>query len=128
MTREADIKAAGGSVAVIGLGTPAFAKGFREATRYAGPLFVDGEGAAYRAVSLKRLRLWRLLSPRMIRNALRAKKDGFRQGKVEGDPWQLGGTLVVAPGDRLVYRWRNTNADDDAPLDEVLAALRTASA
>jgi len=128
MKREVEIRAAGGSIAVIGLGTPAFAKGFREATRYEGPLFVDGEGAAYRAVSLKRLKLWRLMSPRMIGNALRAKKEGFRQGKVEGDPWQLGGTLVVAPGDRLVYRWRNTNADDDAPLDDVVAALGTATA
>ena len=43
--------------------------------------------------------------------------------KVEGDPWQLGGTLVVAPGDRIVYRWRNANVDDDAPIDDVIAAL-----
>ena len=113
---------------MIGLGTPAFAKGFRASTGYEGPLFVDGEGAAYRTVALRRLRLWQLLSPRMLRNALRARKEGFRQGQVEGDPWQLGGTLVVAPGDRLVYAWRNTNADDDAPIDDVLAALGTARA
>lgn len=127
MQREPEVRAAGGSLAVIGLGTPAFAKGFRASTRYEGPLFVDGEGAAYRAVALRRLRPWNLLNLRMIRNALRARKAGFRQGKVEGDPWQLGGTLVVAPGDRLVYRWRNSNADDDAPLDAVIAALASAA-
>ena len=128
MKREADIRAAGGSIAVVGLGSPTFAKGFRESTKYAGPLFVDGEGLAYRAVALGRLRAWNLLSFRMLRNALRARKEGFRQGKVEGDPWQLGGTLVVAPGDRLLYAWRNKNADDDAPIDDVIAALRGAQA
>lgn len=123
MKHEGDVRAAGGTLAVIGLGTPAFAKAFRASTRYEGPLFVDAEGLAYRAVALKRLRLWNLFRPRMIRSAMRAHREGFRQGKVEGDPWQLGGTLVVAPGDRLVYAWRNTNADDDAPIDDVLAAL-----
>ena len=128
MTREAEITAAGGRIAVVGLGTPMFAKGFRAETGYRGPLFIDGEGAAYRAVSLKRLRLWNLFSPRMIRNVLKSKKLGFKQGKVEGDPWQLGGTLVVAPGDRIVYRWRNANVDDDAPIDDVIAALRSSHA
>ena len=128
MKREAEIVAAGGSIAVVGLGTPSFAKGFRASTRYTGSLFVDGEGLAYKAVTLKRLRLWNLLSVRMLRNALRARKEGFRQGKVEGDPWQLGGTVVVAPGDRILYAWRNQNADDDAPIDDVIAALRGAAA
>ena len=64
----------------------------------------------------------------MIRNALRARKEGFRQAKVQGDPWQLGGTLVVAPGDRVLYAWRNRNADDDAPVEAVLAAPRKGAA
>ncbi len=84
---------------------------------------MDATGAAYAAAALRRLRPWSLFRPRMIRNAMRARKEGFRQTKVQGDPWQLGGTLVVAPGDRVLYAWRNTNADDDAPLSEVLAAL-----
>ena len=128
MKREAEVNAAGGTLAVVGLGNPLFAKGFRESTGYTGPLFVDGQGLAYRAVALGRLKLWNLLSFRMIRNAIRARKEGFRQGKVEGDPWQLGGTLVVAPGDRLLFAWRNQNADDDAPIDDVIAALRGARA
>jgi len=123
VAREAEIARAGAGIAVIGLGNPAFAKAFREDVAYEGPLFVDTEGAAYRAVSLGRFRPWSLFSPRMLLNALRARRAGFKQGKVEGDPWQLGGTLVVAPGDRVLFAWRNRNADDDAPLDEVLAAL-----
>ncbi len=128
MKREADIRAAGGSIAVVGLGTALFARGFRESTKYTGPLFVDREGLAYKAVALGRLRAWNLFSFRMLRNAWKARREGFRQGKVEGDPWQLGGTLVVAPGDRLLFAWRNQNADDDAPIDDVIAALRGARA
>ena len=126
MGRESEITSLNGRIAVVGLGTPAFAKGFREATGYRGPLFVDAEGAAYRAVSMKRLRPWNLLSFRMLRNVFRARKAGFKQGKVEGDPWQLGGTLVVTPGDRIVLRWRNSNVDDDAPIDVVISALAKA--
>jgi len=124
MKRLPKVEALGAGLAVVGLGNPGFAKGFRESTGYVGPLFVDGEGVAYRAAALGRLRPWHLFSVRMIRNAMRAKKEGFRQSKVEGDPWQLGGTLVVAPGDRVLYAWRNRNADDDAPIEAVLAALR----
>lgn len=123
MQRLPQIEGLGAGLAVVGLGTPAFAKGFRESTKYVGPLFVDAKGEAYRAAALRRLRPWSLLSVRMIRNAMRAKKEGYRQTKVQGDPWQLGGTLVVAPGDRALYAWRNRNADDDAPVEEVLAAL-----
>lgn len=123
MKRRSEIEGRGAGLAVVGLGSPLFAKGFREGTGYVGPLFVDATGEAYRAAALRRLRPWSLLSVRMIRNALRARAEGFRQTKAQGDPWQLGGTLVVAPGDRVLYAWRNRNADDDAPIDEVLAAL-----
>ena len=128
MKRLPEVEGLGAGLAVVGLGTPPFAKGFRASTKYVGPLFVDAEGRAYGAAALRRLRPWHLLSVRMIRNALRARKEGFRQAKVQGDPWQLGGTLVVAPGDRVLYAWRNRNADDDAPIGAVLDALRKGAA
>ncbi len=123
MKRSPQIEGLGAGLAVVGLGNPRFAKGFREGTGYVGPIFVDADGAAYRAAALRRMRPWGLFDLRMLRNALRARKEGFRQTKTQGDPWQLGGTLVVAPGDRVLYAWRNARADDDAPIDEVLASL-----
>jgi hypothetical protein len=54
---------------------------------------------------------------------LRARRAGFRQTKVEGDPWQLGGTLVVAPGDRVLYAYANRSPQDEAPVEDVLDAL-----
>ena len=124
VARRADIIAAGAGLAVVGLGTPAFAKAFREDAGWRGPIYVDAEAKAYAAAGLVRAGPLRLLRPRVLLAAVRARKQGFRQGKTQGDPWQMGGTLVVAPRDRVVYAWRNASAEDDAPVDEVLAAVR----
>ena len=50
-----------------------------------GPVLVDGTGAAYAAVALRRMSLLALLRPRMLRAALAARKEGFRQGRTQGD-------------------------------------------
>jgi len=89
---------------------------------------VDERREAYAVADLRRMSLLSLLRPKMLREALRARKEGFRQTKTQGDPWQLGGTMVVAPGDRVVYAYRNAGPEDEAPLDDVLAAARRATA
>jgi hypothetical protein len=93
-----------------------------------GPLRADPAGAAFRAVAMRRTSVWRLLRPGLLVQALRARREGHRQRGVWGDPWQLGGTVVVAPGDRVLYAHRNATPHDEAPLDAVLAALRGATA
>jgi len=119
-----EIHAAGAEVALVGVGTPEQARAFRILTGWKGPLVTDPERRAYAAADLRKLSVWSLLSPRLIRNAMKARKEGFRQTKTKGDPWQLGGTLVLSPGDRVLLAWRNASADDEAPLDDVLTALR----
>lgn len=110
----------------MGLGWPAAAKDFKETTRYPGRIYVDETGAAYRAATLGRLGFLGLFRPRTWISAMRAKKAGHSQGKVKGDPWQLGGTFVVAAGGRVLYAHRNRSPEDDAPIDDVLNALRRA--
>jgi hypothetical protein len=104
------------------------ARGARRESGWRGPIYVDGEGVAYRAAGLVKTGVAGVLRPRVVMAALRARREGFRQGRTRGNPWQLGGTLVIAPGDRVLYAWRNRAADDDAPMEEVLAALRGARA
>lgn len=101
---------------------------FRLLSGWRGPILVDGTGEAYRALALERTSLLRLLRPRLLREALAARREGHRQTAVVGDAWQLGGTLAVAPGDRVLFAWRNAGPEDDAPLDDVLAALPTPGA
>jgi alkyl-hydroperoxide reductase/thiol specific antioxidant family protein len=91
---------------------------------WSGVLLVDADGAAYRAAGTGRTSVLSLLRPRLWSAALAARRRGLRQGKAETDPWQLGATLVVAPGDRVLFEHRNRSVEDDAPLDAVLAALR----
>jgi NAD(P)-dependent dehydrogenase (short-subunit alcohol dehydrogenase family) len=59
----------------------------------------------------------------MLANAVRALMSGARQGSVQGDALQLGGTLVVKPDGSVTYSYRSREAGDHAPISEVLAAL-----
>jgi hypothetical protein len=124
LERSADLRAAGAGLALVGRGTPAMAHAFREEAGVRGAIYVDPEGKAYAAAGLERAAITRFLRPRVLLAAWRARRKGFRQTKVAGDPYQLGGTLVLAPGDRIVFAWRNASAEDDAPVDDVLRALR----
>lgn len=92
-------------------------------TQWQGPIYVDREGAAYRAMALEKVSFLGLLRPSMLLESLRARREGHRQGKVQGDPWQLGGTAIVAPGGHVLYAYRNRGPEDEAPLDTVVAAL-----
>jgi hypothetical protein len=110
-------------VALLGQGRPEHAAAFRARSGWRGPILVDGAGEAHRAAAMRRTGPLRLLRPRLLREALAARREGHRQTAVQGDAWRLGGTLVVAPGDRVPFAYRNAGPEDEAPLDDVLAAL-----
>ncbi len=112
---------------MIGFGTPEQARAFREATGWQGALLTDPDGAAYRAAALRRSGWLRHLRWSVIRGYFAARRQGHRAGKVVGDPWQQGGTFVVAPPGRIAYAWRDVVGTEPAPYDEVLAALRAAA-
>jgi len=108
------------------VGQPAQAKSFRTMAGWKGAIVVDAEEQAYAAASMRKLGCLALLRPSLWLASIRSRKEGHKQGKVQGDPWQLGGTLVVAPGDRVVYAYRNESPQDEAPLDAVVEAARAA--
>ncbi len=120
--RLSDIRARGAELVIVGNGAQNFAAAFREDFKLESPLLVDPELIAYRAAGLRRGRV-ELLSPRLPLNALRAVREGYRQSSVEGDPWQLGGVLVVRAGGALTYRYVSEVAGDHPPVDEVIDAL-----
>jgi hypothetical protein len=123
LARLPEIRAAGADAVVIGQGTPAMAAEARRETGWRGRLLVDGEGAAYRAAGLGRATPFTILRPALWRAAAAAKRAGFRQTATRGSAFRLGGTLVVAPGDRLLHAYRNRRPEDEAPLDDVLRSL-----
>lgn len=110
------------NVVVIGNGNAQFAQAFREDFDLSGPLLVDPELTAYRAAGLRRGRR-EIASPKMFKNALRALGSGARQTGVQGDPWQLGGVLVLGGEGDLLFQHRSSEAGDHAALSEIEEAL-----
>jgi len=109
-------------VVIVGNGNRDFAEDFRDEFELEGRLLVDPDLHAYRAAGLRRGRL-EAASPKIVGNAIRALRSGARQTKVMGDPWQLGGVLVFAPGGELRFRHVAAAAGDHASPDEIEAAL-----
>ena len=83
---------------------------------------MDPELVAYRAAGLRRGRV-EALSPRMPLNALRALRSGHRQGKIQGDPWQLGGVFVIRPPGEVTFEHVSQVAGDHPEIDDVLDGL-----
>lgn len=119
------IHAAGAELVVIGSGTPNFVAGFREETRYSGPLYCDPALASYRAARLRR-GLLRTLNPLSLAFAARAVARGSFQGRTQGDATQQGGALVILPPGRVIYEHVSDVAGDNAPAAELTSALEAA--
>jgi peroxiredoxin len=124
--RLGEFRALGADVVAIGRGTPAMAADARRETGWPGVLLVDGDGAAFRAAGTRRTTILSALRPSVWRAALAARRRGLRQGKTGPDPWGLGATIVIAPRGRVLFEHRNRSIEDDAPVEDVLAAVRAA--
>ena len=125
--RERDeIERRGARLVFIGNGNRHFAAGFRDELGITSDVYVDTERASYAALGFERGSVARTLRPAVLKNSLRALGTGFRQHGVKGDPWQLGGVLVVDPDARLRYRYASEVAGDHPPVSEVLESLPAA--
>jgi NAD(P)-dependent dehydrogenase (short-subunit alcohol dehydrogenase family) len=120
-----EVRDGGADLIIVGNGSARFAAAFRQEFHLDVPgvvLLTDPDLVAYRAAGMRRGRV-ELLSPRVPLHAVRAFWKGARQGSVQGDPWQLGGVLVVRPGGALTYRYVSREAGDHPPVGAVLDAL-----
>ena len=117
------VRAAGAELYVIGNGSPSFIAGFREQTGWIGPVYTDPSLAVYRAAQLKRS-VGSTLDPRSLTDAWKALRHGSRQGRTQGDQWQQGGTLVVAPSGEVRWHHASGRPGDNATGAQIVAALR----
>ena len=120
--------AAGARLVVIGQGTPAHAQHFRDQFDLEGlEILVDPDREAYRRAGAKVATLGELIGPRsVVRGVRRSVSERMVQGAVKGHPAQLGGVLVVAPGGEVAWAHMADNAADNAPNEDVLAAVEAA--
>ena len=119
------ITAAGAQVFVIGNGSPSFIEGFRETTKYEGPIYTDPTLSVFGAAQLKR-GVMKTLDPRALGKTVGAFMRGHRQGTTKGDPWQQGGVLVIAPGGEVKWHHASERPGDNASPREIVAALTSA--
>jgi hypothetical protein len=116
------LRAANVDLVVIGNGTPNFIAGFRDQTHYDGPIYTDPSLTTYNAAGLKRSAA-RTFDPRALGSTVRAFARGARQGRTQGDPWQQGGVLVIAPDGEVKYHHASDRPGDNASADDIVAAL-----
>jgi hypothetical protein len=120
--------AAGVRLAVIGQGTPAHAAHFRETQEVDLPMYVDEGRETYKAAGTKIATANELIGPRMVaKGAATSRRDGVMQGKIVGHAAQLGGVMVVRPGNEITYVHLANDAGDNPPNDEVLEAATAAA-
>lgn len=113
---------AGAEMIVIGNGAPHFIAAFREVTGYDGPLYTDPSLAVFEAAELKR-GVGTVLDIRALVPTLKALGRGSRQGRTQGDTWQQGGVLVIAPGGEIKWHHASERPGDNAKIDAIVAAL-----
>jgi hypothetical protein len=124
---DAELQAAGARLAAVGLGNRAHAKQFRTETGIPFPLLVDAERQAYRAAGLGQAALWHLLRRDNFAARRRARAEGHRQHRLGRDPFQLGGSFVFGPGNVDVFAHVSRTFGDNAPVGDLLAAVRGAA-
>lgn len=107
----------------IGTGGRRYAEAFIEEEQVPFPVLLDEDGTAAEIAGTGTLTGRALLGPGQLAAGLRATVRGNRQHRVGRRPFQLGATLVIAPGNQLLYADFEDYAGDHADLDEVIATL-----
>jgi peroxiredoxin len=121
-----EISSAGAEVVAVGTGDEHYAKAFVADEHVPFPVLVDSAAEAAHAASVKKVNFATLLfDPRSIKGARRAYRGGHRVKKSGKRVNQLGATFVIGPGSTVRYEHIDVHTADHAPLDEVLAAVRS---
>jgi hypothetical protein len=110
-------------LAAIGLGDANYARLFREETGITFPLLIDEERLAYRAAGLRNANLLHMLRSENKTARDRARSAGHRQHKLGQNPFQLGGSFVLGPGNVDRYVHVSHTFGDNARVEDLLGAL-----
>jgi len=110
-------------VLVISFDEERWARAWLRDTGVSFPLLLDRERRVYRAYGLRRsvLRTW---SPRTAWYYMRRLAAGARLPVVRGDPYQLGGDVIVDAGGIVRLAHRSRDPADRPPAERLLEVLR----
>jgi peroxiredoxin len=116
---------AGAEVVAIGTGSKRYAAAFIEDESFPFPVLLDSEATAAGIVETNKMDVTTVLKPVQWVAGARALAKGKVQRKTGARPFQLGATFVIGPDGSILYEDREDHAGDHAPIDEVVAAVRS---
>jgi hypothetical protein len=116
-----------GELAAIGMGEIEAARAFKSRWQIPFPLLVDRRRESYRALGLRTGNLAQVAGPRVWAPFIAGIARGRGVAVGRQNIYQLGGAAVVTPGGKVVFSHRAANSADNAPVAELLAALRRAA-
>jgi peroxiredoxin len=120
---------AGADIVLIGQATPLDATNFRRQLKLELPVLADERRSSYTAAGAKVAGIGGLIGPKVAVRALTTVfTQHVRQGRTIGHPAQLGATFVIAPGGEVLFAQLADDASDNAPPEEMLAAIERAPA
>jgi len=119
----AEFAAKGANLAAVGLGDVRYAEEFRKDTGILFPLLIDERKQAYSAIDPRTGNMFHLLRSDNFAARNRAQAAGLRQHRLGRDPFQLGGSFVLGPGNVDRFTHVSETFGDNAPMSALLAAL-----
>ena len=108
---------------LVGMGTPAHARAFKDETGVTFPLLLSPDKAAYEAMDLRRGSNAEVFAPRALGASLRRIRH-LPLRAPQQDWHQLGGTFVIGPGDEVLFAHRAGDPADEPDIEAVASALR----
>ncbi len=124
--KRSEIEALGAGIVFVGNGSARAASWFQKQFAADSTVLTDPELVTYTAIGA-RSGMLSTLGPSAWGAGLRAFRSGARQSTTKGHPYQQGGLVVMAPGNRVLYQHISQAAGDHAPVADVLAALDSAA-
>ena len=118
-----EITGRGADVVAVGTGSVRYAAAFVEDEDVPFPVLVDDDGVAADAASVRKASWLTIAGPASWPGTMRVWRAGHRVHKAGRRVTQLGATFVVGPGDVFRYEHYAGDSSDNAPLDDVLAAV-----
>lgn len=123
----AEIRALGVEPYVIGSGSPEQARKFQEHLDARElPIFSDEKLASYKAAGWKRA-VTATLSPRSALKYVKAFAR-HKQGKTMGDPWQIGGALLITRDGEIAWRFASEYGGHHPAVATLVDEARKAAA
>lgn len=115
---------------LIGQATPRHAKHFRDRLELAPiTILADEKRASYKAAGYRKGSIAQVLGAKSVASGLaHGARSRVVQGRVIGDPMQLGGAMIVMPDGGVAFEHAQRHAGDTTPPQALLQAARAATA